>query len=332
MDKFLKTSQEILNLINKSKTIIIQRHINPDGDALGSQLGLKAIIEDNFKDKKVLAVGEMNERMLELFGECDEVDEKDYEQALVIVCDTANRERISGQLWNLAKYVVKIDHHIVVDNYGKYNLVDEQAVAACQVVCKWAEVNNLKISQKAARHLFLGLVTDSGRFLYPTVTSETFQIASGLLEKGIKISEIYQSLYLQTFKVARIKGYILSNFTVYNQKIAYIIFDDKRINKLRKLLNKSSNKINQQEAVSLLAEQITGHVNLMSNIEGIKIWFIATQESCAQTFKVSIRSSEVAINEVAAMFGGGGHKFAAGAKLKNKSEVEELLLEMNKLV
>lgn len=330
MNKFKQEAQQIYQLIKISNPIIIHRHINPDGDALGSQWGLKRIIEDNFENKKVFVPGETNEHMASFFPAPTFVKKEDYQNALVIVCDTANRERISGDFWQEAKKIVKIDHHPIIDNYGDLNLIEETASAACQVVAKWAQVLNLKVSALAARDLFFGLVTDSGRFLYRSVNEETFQIASFLINKGFNLLDLYQSLYIQNLKMARLKGYILSNFKITKNGVAYIVFNDKIINDLQTIINQNK-MLNIKGEVILSREDLTSQVNVMSNIDGIKIWLIAAYDELNSKIKVSARSAKWVINDIIGKFGGGGHQTAAGVYLQNIEEVEKLLDSLDKV-
>lgn len=331
MNKFKKEAQAIYELIKISNPIIIHRHINPDGDALGSQWGLKEIIEDNFENKKVLVPGETNKHMVSFFPQPACVKKEDYKNALVIVTDTANRGRISGKFWQEGKKIIKIDHHPIVDKYGDIDLIEEKASAACQVVAKWAQVLNLKVSALAARNLFLGLVTDSGRFLYRSVNEETFQVASFLVKQNFNLLDLYQSLYIQNLKITRLKGYILSNFKITDNGVAYIIFSDKIITDLQTTIISQNKILNIKGEVVLGREDLTSQVNVMSNIDGIKIWLIAAYDQLNSKIKVSVRSARWIINDDIAKFGGGGHQTAAGAYLQNINEVEKLIDSLDKI-
>lgn len=326
---FKKNSKEIFNLIKKSNPIIIHRHINPDGDALGSQWGLKTLIEENFPNKKVIVPGDMTEYMDKFFPPAMIVNEKNYQNALVIITDTANRERISGQFWQTAKNIIKIDHHPEIDNYGSVSLVDSSASAACQVVAKWAKIMKLKLSKLAAQYLFFGLVTDSGRFLYRSVSNETFDVASFLVATDFSLLDLYEKLYLQDLKTARIKGYILNNFQISKHGVGYLILTK---TDLAKLETQITEQLGVKDKITIHREDITSQVNLMANLATIKIWLIACQSDADDQFKISVRSSRWTINELVAKFGGGGHKNAAGAKVKNLKIVENLLSELDNLV
>lgn len=331
MNDFKKIANEIYELIKNSNPIIIHRHINPDGDALGSQWGLKNIIEDNFPNKRVLVPGEMNEHMRPFFSNPTFVKKEDYENALVIICDTANRERISGEFWQQAKKIIKIDHHPIVDQYADVSLIEVKASAACQVVGKWAEMMQLKVSSQAARNLFLGLVTDSGRFLYRSVSEETFQVASFLLKQNFNLLELYQSLYIQNLKIARIKGYILYNFKISEHGVGYIVFNDTIINDLQTVINEQNKLLKIKEKIVISKNDLTSQVNVMSNIMGIKIWLIAAYDNLDSTIKVSVRSAKWIINDVVAKFGGGGHQTAAGVRLQDVDDIENLINSLDKV-
>lgn len=331
MNKFKQRAQEIYELIESSNYIIIHRHVNPDGDALGSQWGLKQIIEDNFKNKKVFVPGEMNENMTPFFPPPTFVKKEDYNEALVIVCDTANRQRISGDFWKEGKKIIKIDHHPIVDSYGDVDLIEETATATCQVIGKWAQILNLKVSMIAAKNLFLGLVTDSGRFLYRSVNEETFQVASFLVKQNFNLLDLYQSLYTQSLKIARVKGYILSNFKITNNGVAYIIFNDTIISDLQKTIANQNQSLNIKCEVTLSKEDLTSQVNVMANIEGIKIWLIAASDQLNSTIKVSARSARWVVNDTLSKFGGGGHQAAAGAHLQNIGQLEKLIDSLDKV-
>lgn len=331
MNDFKKIANEVYELIKNSNPIIIHRHINPDGDALGSQWGLKKIIEDNFFNKRVLVPGEMNEHMLPFFPTPTFVKKEDYENALVIICDTANRERISGEFWEQSKTIIKIDHHPIVDNYADVSLIEETASAACQVIGKWAEMMQLKVSAQAARNLFLGLVTDSGRFLYRSVSEETFQVASFLVKQKFNLLDLYQSLYTQNLKIARIKGYILSNFKITKHGVGYIVFNDTIISALQTTINEQNEVLKIKEKVVLNKEDLTSQVNVMSSIMGIKIWLIVAYDELDSAIKVSVRSTKWIINDVVSQFGGGGHQTAAGVGLQHVDDIEKLINSLDKV-
>jgi phosphoesterase RecJ-like protein len=157
---------------------------------------------------------------------------------------------------------------------------------------------NLKVSKAAANFLLLGIITDSGRFLYNNTTPRTFQIAAFLLKKKADLNFLCTNLYQQSLNLLKFKGYIINNFVLTKQGVAFIKVT---ITTLKKY------KIHYLEAKSV--------VNILANTRKIKIWLLAIEKEKG-LIKISIRSSQYVINEVAEKHDGGGHKFAAGAKVK----------------
>ena len=305
--------QKIINKIKKYNTIICLRHIDADGDAYGSTMGLARIIKDNFPQKKVFTDGKNNES-LSFLGKNDQLAEKDYLNSLVIICDTASQERIDSQHWKLSKDKIKIDHHVKGENYADYEWVDSTYSATCEMIGELARNANLKISKEAANFLLLGIITDSGRFLYSNTTSRTFQIAAFLLAKGADINYLCTNLYQQNLNILKFKGYVLNNFALTKQGVA---FTKITLDTLRQY------NINRLEAKSV--------INIFANVEEVKIWLFAIEQE-KELIKVSIRSSRYVINEIAEKYNGGGHKFAAGAKIRNWTELDNLISDLDKLI
>ena len=178
----IKIYRKIINKIKKHSTIICLRHIDADGDAYGSAMGLAQLIKDNFPQKRVFTDGKNNEN-LDFLGKNNQLKKEDYQNSLTIVCDTAGWERIDSQYWELASEKIKIDHHIKGDNYADCEWVDSSYAATCEMIGELAINTKLKVSKETANFLLLGIITDSGRFLYSNTTPRTFQIAAFLLEK-----------------------------------------------------------------------------------------------------------------------------------------------------
>ncbi|WP_147409533.1 DHH family phosphoesterase [endosymbiont GvMRE of Glomus versiforme] len=305
--------QKIINKIKKYDIVICLRHIDADGDAYGSAMALAQIIRDNFPQKKVFTDGKNNES-LSFLGKNGQLIEENYWDSLVIVCDTANQERIDSQHWKLAQEKIKIDHHLKGEKYADYEWVDSTYSATCEMVGELAMNVNLKISKEAANFLLLGIITDSGRFLYSNTTSRTLQIAAFLLEKGADLNYLCTKLYQQNLNLLKFKGYVLNNFTLTKQGTAFI--------KITLAILKKYN-INQLEAKST--------VNILANTKEIKVWLLAIEKE-EELIKISIRSSQYIINEIAEKYNGGGHKFAAGAKIKNWTELDNLIADLDELV
>ena len=199
--------QQILDKIKEYDTIIIHRHMRPDPDALGSQIGLRDIIRHNFPKKKVLATG-FDEPTLAWIAKMDQVTDQDYQGALVIVTDTANTPRIDDERYKKGGFLIKIDHHPNDEIYGDLSYVDTNASSASEIVTDFALSCDLLLSTSAARVLYNGIVGDTGRFLYPATTSKTLKIASKLREFDFDFSAMARQMDSFPFKIAKLQGFI----------------------------------------------------------------------------------------------------------------------------
>ena len=203
----------ILAKIKAYDTIIIHRHMKPDPDALGSQVGLKEMITSNFPQKTVKVTG-YNEPSLSWLAQMDDVSDKDYEGSLVIVVDTANRPRIDDQRYLNGNFLIKIDHHPDEDHYGDLSYVDTKASSASEIITDFALQNQLKLSDQAARLLYAGILGDTGRFLYPATTSKTFIIASELLKYDFDFAALARQMDSFPYKMAKLQAYVFENLEI----------------------------------------------------------------------------------------------------------------------
>lgn len=300
---------QIIEKIKEYESIVLLTHTRPDMDALGSQMGMKYILEKNFPNKRIYALGETNK--FQFNYELDTLTDEAIASSLVIVLDSGSTHLISEPRFELGDYVIKFDHHINKTPYGDLVYVNEQAESTCGMVTDFAIEHSLAIDQKAAELLYAGLVTDSGRFLYSNVNDKTFQYASTLLNTGIDIESIYSRIYLTSLHFKKLQGYVLSNFIV-EDSIAYIKYTEDTIQKFN----------------TNLAELKSGTVNQMANIEGVKTWATFTEFE-GKVF-LELRGS-VDCLDIALKHGGGGHLRACGATLKDWNEVDEVIKEMKQL-
>lgn len=295
--------------------IVISRHIKPDGDASGSQLGLKYLIQANTKNKRVYCEGESNTYFGKLIGNVDDnINIKDGEKYLNIILDTPCFSRIDGTLYKNATEVIKIDHHIFVEEFGGVEYIDTKVIAASLLVARLAKRLHLKISKKAANALYLGMVTDSNRFLYQGVNKETFDLAKLLVSSGANIFELYDYLYETDEVSLKFKGYCMNNFKVTSEGLAYNIFDKETLEKY---------KVNGNFAASC--------VNTIANLKNVHIHahFAYVDEG---VIRVELRSKKIPVNFIANKYGGGGHALASGAQVKSFKDVENMIMDINDLI
>lgn len=307
--------KEFKNVLEKFDTIIIHRHSRPDGDALGSQFGLKRIIEINYPEKKVYAVGDVNPR-LAFMGTMDYINDTVYQNALAIVLDTSEISMISDDRYKKAKYIVKIDHHLPKGVYGALEYVDT-SFESCAGLISWiAQSLNFKLDNKAATSLFTGIVTDSGRFRYSSTNSRTYEVVARLMEYEIDCNEIYNKLYVTELAIARLKAHMTLNFKLTNANVAYLKNTKEDIEKY----NTDFNTISR------------GMVSVMSGIEGVDAWVNFTEDVENNCVVAELRSNGLNVNQIAVKYGGGGHLNASGASIKDFSVADEMLEDLNKLV
>lgn len=307
---------EALELLKKYDTVIIHRHTNPDGDAMGSQIGLKNLLLDNFPEKKVYVVGDGAGRFSFMDGSVmDEISDETYRGALAVILDSAEHSLVSDDRYTLAEKTLRIDHHIFCEKFADVEIVETAFESCAGLVTHLAREWGLTVNTSAAKALFTGIVTDSGRFRYDSTTPRTFSDAAFLLEKGFNPTEIYDKLYVDDFSMIKMRaGFVLEiRFTKNN--VAYIYSDRKKV-------------------VGLGVSDFTvsrGMVNVMAEIRGVDVWVNFT-ESTDGTVLAELRSRNLDINKIAVKYGGGGHLKASGASLKDKAQAMEMLADLDKLV
>ena len=305
----------ILEKIKEYDTVIIHRHSNPDGDAIGSQMGLKAIIKENFPKKKVYAVGDAAGRYSFILSEpLDEICDSEYENALAIVLDTSASMLISDPRYKTAKENARIDHHLFCETICKYELTDSSYESCAGLVTEFAIKNGLKINDAAATALFTGMITDSGRFRYDSTTKTTFRLASVLMENNVDTGEIYRNLYSDDFEKIKLRASFTLKVKFTEKNVAYIY----------------TTKEEFLESGADIFAISRGMVGIMSDIRGVDIWVNFTESE--DGVLTEIRSSKYNINPIAKKYGGGGHAKASGATVKNKEEAMALLSDLNSLI
>lgn len=302
---------KILALIEKYDRIIIHRHKNPDGDALGSQIGLYHIIKDSYPEKEVYMVGDMTPRYAFMLTQpMDEIPDDLYNGALAIVLDTSAKTLISDERYTLAEASARMDHHLFVEKICDEEVTATSYESCAGLVAAMARDLDLTVSPVAAKALYTGMITDSGRFRYDSVNSETFRVASFLMERKFSTSDIFRNLYADELFFIQLRAKFTLKIQLETAKVAYIY-------------------TNKAEVQSLGADIFTisrGMVNVMSEIKGIESWVNFTETD--DGVLCEIRSNTHNINPVAVKYGGGGHQKASGATLKDRDEAMKLLADI----
>ncbi len=301
--------KKIYKKIKKANKIVIARHIGPDPDALGSSIGLKEIIKNTFPKKEVYVIG-VSANKFKYMGLLDKYDET-MKDALLIITDTPNAKRVDGVNPLDFKNSIKIDHHPFMEKMCELEWIEDKATSASEMVINLTLNTRLKMNKAAAEKLYIGLVSDTNRFMFSSTSVNAFDVASYLMTFDLNITSIYNNLYERTFKEIIFLGYISSHFTLTEHGVGYIIID--------------ADKLNEYGVDSAVPGNMINDFNF---VKEMLIWCTATYDEINNYYRVSIRSRNMVINDIAEDFGGGGHKFASGIKIKN---IEDIYLLIQKL-
>lgn len=314
-----EVKEQILQRIKDYNRIFLFRHVRPDGDCTGATKGLADILRKSFPEKEIYVIGGETAKYLEFMGPEDEpVAEELYTDALGIVLDTASEARISNPNYKLCKEVIKIDHHIPLEQYGCLHWVEEERSSCCEMIVDFYSTfrDELVLDSEGATHLYTGMVTDSGRFKYSGVSGETMRCAGVLLDVGVDTDTLFARLYLEAFEYLKFKAHIYQKMQITPNGVAYIIVDREM-----------------QKEFGLTQEMASACVGNLDSIRGVISWiaFIETGDENG-AIRVRLRSRFVHINGIAEKYHGGGHACASGATVYSREELDALLADTDALV
>ncbi len=306
--------EAILEDLRAFNRIIIHRHGRPDGDAIGSQVGLKYIIKENFPQKEVYAVGDAPGFFGFVEGSApDEIPDSYYENALAVILDCGGVNMINDNRYTLAKKTVRMDHHLFTGAIADTEVIDSSYESCCGLVAHLAKESGLRLNAVAAKALYTGMVTDSGRFRYDATTSRTFGLASFLLETPFDITEIYRHLYADTIESKKLKAKFVLKIQFTANNVAYIY-------------------TTKEEVAELGVDLFTisrGMVNTMADLKNVNIWCNFTETD--NGVQCELRSSIHNINPIAVKYGGGGHAKASGATVADRETAMAMLNDLDSL-
>ena len=302
----------ILSCIKEYDTIIIHRHHHPDGDAMGSQIGMKHIILENFPEKTVYTVGDEPKHFGFMTDSAmDDIPDSTYDGALAIILDTAATHLISDNRYTLAAKRVRFDHHIFCEKIAEEEVVDTSFESCCGLIAQFAVDCNLRLSPIAAQSLYTGMVTDSGRFRYDGTTARTFRLAAVLMETGFDTNELFRNLYADELSGKQLKAKFTLKIQHTDNGVAYIY-----------------TTLDEFNALGLDTFTVSrGMVNTMGDLKGMPIWVNFTETE--QGVLCEIRSNKYNINPIAVKYGGGGHQKASGATVPDHATAMAMLNDLD---
>ena len=306
--------EKILKELTDHQTIILHRHHHPDGDALGSQIGLKNLILKNLPGKRVLMVGDAAGRYAFMADSVmDEVDDSEYPVALAVILDTSAKSLISDDRYRMAHRTVRIDHHLFVEKIADVEVTDSSFESCCGLVTAMAEEFGWDLTAEAATALYTGMVTDSGRFRYDATNSRTFRLAAKLAEQPIDTEKLYRDLYAVDLKELRLRAAFINRIKLSPKGVAYI--------------RTTKDELDELQCDSFTASR--GMVSVMADLRGVDIWVNFTETD--QGILCELRSGPFNINPIAVKYSGGGHAKASGATLKNWDEAKSMLNDLGQM-
>lgn len=306
--------KKFLDLIKKYKSITIFRHERPDGDAVFSAYAMYEFIRTNFKSKKVYLVGNDN---YDVLNSAFKVKDSVIKESLCIVLDTATIARVDDKrCFDLADYIVKIDHHPNLEKYGDLNIVDTDRAATCELLSDIFFSNTFKkykLTEKTKQYLFSGIVADTMSFKTASCTSNTFMVASKLLlNSKFNVADVYDNVFSKTKKEYNSVTLLRKSFKT-KGKVAYIIANDIDMRK-----------------IGLSYDGVKNNVDILAHIQDVNIWAIFALNKKTNLYDGSIRARNgYVINTIAQRYDGGGHKYAVGVKNLTISDITRLLNELN---
>lgn len=302
------TLDDIKNEIEKAKTIVIETHESPDGDAVGSSLAMMLALKSMGKDVDVIIP--TFARTFNFLPGADEIKKegRDIKYDLGISLDCTDTKRLKGyEPWfENAKKTICIDHHGSNKMFADINYVDPVAPACAQILIIVLKKLGIEINKEIGTCILAGIITDTGGFKYEGVTTETFEFVADLLRIGVKVSDTYKRV-MQT----RTKGnFLLSKMAMDRMEF----LEDGKIT-FTYITQKDINEVEAEEG------DHEGIVDIGRNIEGVEVSIFLREIEEGGAFKASLRSNDyVNVSDVCIMFNGGGHIRAAGCTLNMELE------------
>lgn len=320
MPKIEKISQKELekfkNFIDKANSIAISAHINPDGDALGSALGLRKSLELYGKKADVIKISQVDDylKFLPQIENYKDPSQKEYDLFIIVDCSEFDRIDKAIEICKNSKNVLVIDHHKGGSIKTDLNIIHSDSPASCELVYEIIKRLNLPMDKEIATLLYAGLVTDTGRFLYSNISELTFYTAADLYKIGADFEMIYKNLYQ-------------------NKEISKLQFENHLLNKVEFKKPYALVGVSQKTCKDFGVQMGDSEsvVNMLRDLKGIEVACLV-KEYGENEYKISLRSKDyLDVSEIARNNGGGGHIRASGFTL-NADSMDEALNKMRKIL
>jgi phosphoesterase RecJ-like protein len=292
----------LIKAIEKADTIAIGGHVRPDGDCVGSCMGLYGYIKENFPGKTVCVYLEhFPESFSYLMAENAFGREDHYDLFISLDCGATDRLGEAEAVMKASDYVISVDHHITNTHFAAENYVEE-ASSTCELL--YGMMEEEKVSYEVACALYTGIVHDTGVFKHSNTTEKTMRIAGKLIRKGVPFGKIIDgSFYMKNYKQLQIMGRCLME--------SVRIMDNRCI---FSIVRKSV-----MDLYEAKASDLDGIIDSLRTTEGIEVAILLNERELGE-YKVSMRSNDIVdVSKIARYFGGGGHVRAAGCTIKGEA-------------
>ena len=309
------TLDEILKQIQKAEKIVILTHESPDGDAVGSSLAMKLILEKLEKTADVI-IPEYS-RLFNFLPSAEDImidsEIKNYDLAISVDCATLKR-MAKKEYFENAKSTIVIDHHGSNTMYGDLNYVNPASPACCEVIAGMVKSYEIDITKDIGTCLMTGIITDTGGFRHVGITPETFEFTADLIRLGVDVPDIHKrTLNTKTRANFELTKKVMDRMEILEDgKVSFTYMDKK-----------------DEEEVGAEPGDHEGLVEIGRDIEGVEVSIFIRQKENEDAYKVSMRSgNKVNVSDICFLFGGGGHPRAAGALIQgNVEQVKEKLMK-----
>lgn len=308
---------KIESYLEGKKSIAIAGHVSPDGDCIGSCMGLYIYLKDNYPGinadvylSSVQPIYGFIKGIDEVFHYCEKGIGSKYDMLILLDISSVNRIGTAGSLYDEVGEILCLDHHKTNNDEYTYFYNDPDASSTAEVL--YRHLDKAKISKECAEAIYMGIAHDTGVFRYTCTSPETMRIAAELMEKGIDFSGIIDETYYQkTFVQQKMQGYVLANSRVFldGRFIVGVVTKKDR------------------DMIGIRSNELDGIVSLLRDTTGVEVSMLLHELDTGEK-KISMRSRKIVdVSEVCAAFGGGGHIRAAGGKSNDSfDEIIEKIL------
>lgn len=313
----MATFNELYHTILEHDVITIWGHALPDGDCYGSQVALKQLIKDTFPLKRVYIVGSGLPNFFDRLGEMDHPDDEEIKASLGILVDVSCLPRVEVDKVYLCREHIKFDHHCLNPGHEPFNglaYVDNNRIAATEIIADFARENHMKFSKIAAEAIYLGMATDSGRFMYHGTTQHTFELIAFLSSCGANLKEILDIAYYERKEVRQFKSF-MKRHTHCKGQVDYCVVHPEDYDRF-----------------GVTYEEAGSFVNAIAGRHRKPIYMLAAEDN-EGNYRIELRSNKLyPVHGTAVKFGGGGHRYASGCNIiDNKPTIDEILDALNEV-